>query len=106
MAQNSSTNIARITTNEKYIINVINMGGAYIAPIGWSRNGYFAYVSCIHYSNGLGDYNGVGVTVINTITDEIVESYDKNSIEDDITSLDDFWLLEKQRITNMLEKIT
>jgi hypothetical protein len=78
MAQNFQNNVTRIETNKKYIINVINIEGNYITPIGWSSDGYFA--------------------------DEVIERYIKDSMKKDITSLDVFWVSEQQRITNILEQ--
>jgi hypothetical protein len=96
MAQNSQTNLINIE------------GRNYILPIGWSKTGYFAYASDIYYSNGRGAYTIVGVTIFNTVTDEIVEQYIKDSMDydddEDFPSLDDFLFSESERIESLLER--
>jgi hypothetical protein len=106
----------RITTNEKYPINVIQIDGDYIAPIGWSKNGYFAYASHEHISDLRGYYEFVAVTIIDTVTDEEVTNYttvlnatggygDQNyEYDETVPHFENFWLSEENEINNLLER--
>ncbi len=103
----------RITTNEKYPINIIQIDGGtiHIAPIGWSQNGYFAYAIYEDNWNARGSFKRSEVTIFDAVTDKIVENYESGAAYNDdessvgeVLSLEDFWLSEKHNITEMLRR--
>jgi hypothetical protein len=98
------TNVGVIATNEKYIINFENVDKGYLAPIGWSRNGYFAYAMIMDYSNGRGSYISYSVEIINVITDHYIVDFTVNSMDDTIGTFEEFWIKNKEKITSILEE--
>jgi hypothetical protein len=104
IAQNVSTSTL-IDTNEKYIINLIEINGNYFAPIGWSRNGYFAYGCQFRYYSG--GYSEITVRITNTITDGFIADFrtwdTTYSNYSTYSTFKEFWDNNKQRITQLLE---
>ncbi|GHV58483.1 hypothetical protein AGMMS49579_26080 [Spirochaetia bacterium] len=96
-------NVIKITTNKDYHINKMYLDGNF-SPIGWSKDGYFAYAE---YFEGKPGYCGKGardeiaaVYIMNTVTDEIIEKVTNKDI-----SFEEFWQLEEYKITVMLKNI-
>ncbi|GHU25866.1 hypothetical protein FACS1894172_14760 [Spirochaetia bacterium] len=94
--------VIKITTNKDYHINKMYLDGNF-SPIGWSKDGYFAYAE---YFEGKPGSCGKGardeisaVYIMNTVTDEIIEKVTNKDI-----SFEEFWQLEEYKITAMLKK--
>jgi hypothetical protein len=93
-----------ITTNEKYIINLIEINGNYFAPIGWSENGYFAYGCQYKYYSG--GYSAITVRITNTITDGFIADFRTSDFRNSHTTYStfkEFWDSNNREITQLLE---
>jgi hypothetical protein len=99
VAQNISNNVTLIDTNEKYIINMLNIDGNYFTPIGWSENGYFAYGCQFRYYRG--GYSIFQVTITNIITDRNIGEI--RGTMTNFSTFKEFWDYNKQEITQLLE---
>jgi hypothetical protein len=76
-----------------------------LAPIGWSRNGYFAYAEYMTHADSFGEVKWSTVYVINIITDKIVEYITNATTAIEIDdSFSEFWQKEENKITILLQK--
>jgi hypothetical protein len=88
-----------------------------LIPIGWSKDGFFAYAEYAEYtrgSTGIDKINRSAVCIMNTITDEIVEEivnetwlmynikYTDEALKD--ISFEEFWQIKENDITSLLKK--
>lgn len=115
-SQDRSNNFVSITSNSDYPINRMYLDGSF-SPIGWSKNGFFAYAEYAEYTTddvGAVIENKSAVYIMNTITDEIVaelSNYTRH-IGVHIThkyadlknvSFEEFWFAKQHEITSLLK---
>jgi hypothetical protein len=105
-SQINSGQYVSLVSNNEYIIKKMYLDG-HSSPIGWSRSGYIAYARVLH-----GVPNHCQIFVMNTITDEYVDSYTNVIYEETPWSdtewsnltFKEFWSENKIEITIFLKK--
>jgi hypothetical protein len=102
-AQNRLGETIRLTSNENYIVNKMYLDGNF-TPIGWSRDGKIAYAVYLGMVGTGGFVNISKIVIFDMITDTELETISNRDSENNDVDFSEFWLISKNRITNMLRK--